>query len=134
MLPLQKHHAVILLIFILTVTGCTSGSTNSQQAHDFTVDTFEVQHDKMHSISIYDDLLYFATNKHSRDLDTIIAFNPKRLTEHTVFTSKHIPDSTINDVMVNDRWITWVDSDSSGHGAVIYAKNKQSGDVKEISG
>ena len=83
--------------------------------------------------SVNDDLyLSVADNSPSRMGNKVIKFNRKSKKAETIFETK-FDQSSVQGVVANDKWLSWVDSDDLGDQVNIYAMNLKNRKIISIT-
>lgn len=81
--------------------------------------------------SLINGQLYLPINEKAEYLNKIIKYDLNSKKTSSVFESP-FKDSTINNVMANENWVTWENSDITGKNSTIYALNINTNKVKKI--
>lgn len=113
---------LVFFIFMLLIS-----CSNNKQIIDLSIPYKQVA-----TPTYKDNYLYIPVNKEGEFIDTIIKYGINGKSESSIFSSK-LEDSAINNLQVNNEWMIWVESESTGANNKIYAKNIQSSEIKVIS-
>lgn len=81
--------------------------------------------------SLMNDQLYLPVNVKSESINKILKYDLITNKTNFIFEST-FKDSAINNVMANENWLTWENSDIMGQNSAIYAENMKTNETKKL--
>lgn len=118
----------IVLILIILNCGCgTYSQSNGDDGVEHKVSVVKILEDMPYASYInpvlVDDEMYICVGGSLSSIGMVVDYNIKSKKSKLIFESQ-FSEASVSNTMANDKWVIWVDSDSSGTHNIIYAFNR----------
>lgn len=127
---------ILVILNLILLAGCFSGIPAEESIKPVQSDDYkkvEIPFTQYTRPTISEGYIYIPVNANDSELlNKIIKYNLVSK-KYEVFFESPIKESTINNLMSNENWITWENSEITGANSVLYAYNKKNKQTKVVS-